>query len=157
MNSDEGILKFETDGEALDFAISKEEEASLFYAEWAERMTNNAIKQVFIEFSKVELKHKEKLLEAKSGKRSLESEHRVIDLKLTDYFRETAPSPGMTYQDALLVAVQKERAAQEMYLQLASAYGSSDLGRLFEALAEEESKHKLKLESFYDDSFMKED
>ena len=55
------------------------------------------------------------------------------------------------------VAVQKERAAQEMYIQLASAYDASDLGRLFEALAEEESKHKLKLESFYDDAFMKED
>jgi len=157
MSSDEHILEFKTAGEALDFAISKEEEASRFYAEWAERLTNNAIREVFLEFSQVELKHKEKLLAAKSGSISLEPQHGVTDLKLTDYFRETAPSPGMTYQDALLVAVQKERAAYETYAQLASAYGASELGQLFEALAEEESKHKLKLESFYDDTFMKED
>ena len=63
----------------------------------------------------------------------------------------------MSYQDALLVAIDREVAAVEMYTHLTSACVEESLCAVFDALSDEEKKHKLKLERIYDDNFMRED
>jgi rubrerythrin len=157
MNDERTTIQFDSIAAVLDFAIGKEEEASAFYIEWSKRVESDPIREVLREFSNEELKHKQKLLDVKHGEVVLEQERAIVDLHLTDYFIDPIPSREMSYQEALLLAVRREKDAIAMYRRLSQVYADSGLRPVFDALAEEEQKHKLKLESIYDDAFMKED
>jgi len=58
---------------------------------------------------------------------------------------------------ALLLAIKREVGAITLYDNLSSRAEDDDLRSTFEALAEEERRHKLRLETIYDDTFMRED
>ena len=60
----------------------------------------------------------------------------------------------MDYQDALILAMKREKAAFRLYTDLAAATDDADLKSTFEALAQEEARHKLKIEIEYDDRIL---
>jgi rubrerythrin len=62
----------------------------------------------------------------------------------------------MDYQQALIVAMKKEKEAFRMYSDLASVAQSSELKDVLLGLAQEEAKHKLRFEVEYDDVILKE-
>ncbi len=142
--------------EVLEFAIEKELEAYEFYRDWAGRVDSEAISEVLEEFAGEELKHKKLIEDVRDGKRLLHPNEPVPDLKLTDYFITSEPSSSMDFQNALLIAIKKEEGSIKMYSYLASIQENEELKSLFETLETEERRHKLKLESIYDDNFMKE-
>jgi len=81
----------------------------------------------------------------------------VADLKIADYLVDVTLTPESTYQDILLFAAKREKAAFNLYTDLAHAYSSvPDVKKIFEVLAQEEATHKLKLEREYDDNVYKE-
>lgn len=142
---------------ALDFAIGNEVEAHAFYLELAGRMDVPAMKQVFEEFAAEELGHKARLEAVKRGSRSLDAmSRRVQSLGLADYLVESPPKGDMTYAEALILAMKKEKAAYRLYLDLAGAAGTGELAELFRSLAAEEARHKLRFEIEYDDVVLKE-
>jgi rubrerythrin len=143
--------------EILEFAVSMEEASWKFYTDWADKAGNQAISDVFREFAAEELKHRKLIEEVMAGDRSFRTRGGVSDLKLTDHYVTPEPSETMSYQDALLVAIDREVAAIELYTHLDTVCVDESLCRTFEALAGEEKKHKLRLETIYDDNFMKED
>jgi len=146
-----GMLStFKSVNEVLDFAIEKEEEARLFYLEWAEKLENKALREQFIIFSGEENKHKEKLQRVKSGSTFKPAAKQVTDLKIVDYLVDIAPTPGMDYQEALIVAMRREKAAFRFYSDLAAMAQDEGLRETFLALAQEEAKHKLRLETEYE-------
>ena len=148
--------KFGSVNELLDFAIDKEEEANKFYTELAGKMDRPAMQQVFQEFAKEELKHKEKLLGIKAGK-SLESAvQKITDLKIGDYLVDVEPSQDIDYQEALILAMKKEKASFKLYNNLAATTEDNNLQNLLLGLAQEEAKHKLRLEMEYDENFLTE-
>ncbi len=151
------IRSFASIDEILEFAVSMEDESWRFYTEWAERSENEVISTVFREFAGEELKHKKLIEDVRAGERKLKARHDVADLKLADNYMKPQPSASMSYQDALLIAIEREVAAIELYVHLTSVCLEEALCAVFAALAEEEKKHKLKLETIYDDTFMKED
>ena len=57
----------------------------------------------------------------------------------------------MDYQEALQVAMHKEKKAFLLYTDLAGAVEDAGLKNTFLALAQEEAKHKLRFEIEYDD------
>ena len=69
---------------------------------------------------------------------------------------ENIPSPDMSYADALVVAMKKEKAAFKLYADLAERTSDENLRKLFNNLALEESKHKLRFELEYDEVILKE-
>ncbi len=142
--------------EVLDFAIGNEEEAAQFYTELAEKMDRAWMSKIFKEFAREEEGHKRKLLDVKAGKQLAPVEGKVLDLKIGDYLVELQPSPDMDYQDALILAMQKEKSAFKMYSDLAEAVDDENLKTLFTSLAQEEAKHKLRFEIEYDDRVMTE-
>jgi rubrerythrin len=154
--NDKKTLKFESAEAALDFAIGKEQEAYDFYIEWSEKLEHEAIQQVFREFAVEELRHRDLITDVKEGKRHLDIESKVKDLKITDYFVEVEATAEMNYQDALQFAIQRERGSIELYGHLANRAESNDVFTLFESLVQEETKHKTRLEEIYDDNFLKE-
>jgi rubrerythrin len=142
--------------EVLDFAIKNEEEAAEFYTDLAKRMDRPWMSKIFAEFAREEMGHKRKLLDVKAGKRLISAQGKVLDLKISDYLVDAQVTDGMDYQDALVVAMKKEKKAFMMYTDLAESTDDEGLKETFLALAQEEAKHKLRFEVEYDDYIMSE-
>ena len=150
--------RFESVEEILDFAIGNEEEANRFYLDLAAKTDVPGMKQVFEDFAREEQGHKAKLEAVKRGECSFGAgAAQVQDLGLADYLVEQEPTPGMSYADALILAMKKEKAAYKLYLDLAAVAEAQELTDLFLGLASEEAKHKLRFEIEYDDVVLKED
>ena len=79
-----------------------------------------------------------------------------MDLKLADYLVDVEPTPDLDYQQALVLAMKKEKAAFRLYTDIAAAIPDAGLRELFQALAQEEAKHKLRFELEYDDYVLRE-
>ena len=104
--------------EILDFAISEEIAAKEFYSGLASRASGPAMKRLFEQFAEEEEGHRVKLEGVKSDKSLLPAHNEVTDLKISDYLVAGSPSADMGYQDALILAMNKEKAAFRMYLDL---------------------------------------
>jgi rubrerythrin len=137
--------------EILDFAIGKEEEAAQLYTRLGRQTEKSWMRQVFEEFANEELGHKAKLEAIKEGKRLLPAAEKVMDLKIADYLMDVEASPGLDYQDALILAMKEEKAAFRLYSDLAAATDDETLRETLLALAQEEARHKLRFEIEYDD------
>ena len=141
--------------EILDYAIDQEQQAADFYANLAGRAEKAGMKDILLEFSEEEKRHKERLLAVKTGERELTPEQEVLDLKISDYLVEVDATDDISYQDALIVAMKRERAAYELYSDMAEKVPESNLRQVFVGLAKEEAKHKLFFESEYDERVLK--
>ena len=137
--------------EILDYAIDQEQQAADFYADLAGRAEKAGMKDVLLEFSAEEKRHKERLLAVKTGERELTPEQEVLDLKISDYLVEVDATDDISYQDALIIAMKRERAAYELYSDMAEKIPAGNLREVFVGLAREEAKHKLFFESEYDE------
>jgi rubrerythrin len=138
--------------ELIDFAIKQEEEAIAFYSQWAGKVTDNSVKQTFLEFAQQERGHKARLEDVRRrGAFGRDAVKTVRDLKVGDYLVDVQPKPDMTFQEALILAMKKEKAAFRMYSDLAARAESKDLQATFISLAQEEASHKLGFELEYDD------
>lgn len=137
--------------EILDYAISQEQQASDFYASLATRAEKAGMKEILLDFAAEEMRHKERLLAVKNGEHELTPEQEVLDLKISDYLVEVDATDDISYQDALIVAMKRERAAYELYSDMAEKVPESHLKEVLEGLAREEAKHKLFFESEYDE------
>ena len=137
--------------EILDYAIDQEQQAADFYADVAERTEIAGMKKLLLEFSEEEKRHKQLLQDVKAGEHELTPEQEVLDLKIVDYLVDVGETSDITYQDALIVAMKRERAAYQLYTDMASKVPDSHLKEVLEGLAKEEAKHKLFFESQYDE------
>ncbi|UCG70827.1 MAG: ferritin family protein [Thermoplasmata archaeon] len=150
------MTAFESVDALLDFAIEKEEEANKFYIDLAGKMDREAMRKVFEGFAAEEAKHKEKLMGVKEGKQLMPVEQKITDLKIGDYLVDVAPNKEMDYQEALIVAMKKEKASFKLYTDLATTTEDGNIKSLMLGLAQEEAKHKLRLEIEYDEFFLTE-
>lgn len=142
--------------EILDFAIGQEEQAAQFYTDLSSRMDRPWMSDIFKGFAQEEMGHKKKLMDIKAGKRLVPAHAKVIDLKIGDYLVDVEPSADMDYQQALMIAMKKEKKAFKMYTDLAASTEDPGLSEIFLSLAQEEAKHKLRFEIEYDDYVMTE-
>lgn len=141
----------------LDFAINNEQNAVDFYTQLAGSSKNEEMIKVFTQFAKEEMGHKARLTRIKNeGAFNLKNEKKVLDLKMADYLVDVEAKPNMSYEEALIVAMKREKSAFKLYSHLAEKAPTADLQKIFEGLAIEESKHKLRFEIEYDDYVMRE-
>jgi rubrerythrin len=147
-------MNFKSVDEVLDFAIEKEEESNSFYMDLAGKVEKPYMKKVFQDFAREELGHKAKLQSMKEGKRLIPSQKKVMDLKIADYLVDITPEPDIDYQQALILAMKKEKAAFKLYNELAGLAEDDELRSSFNALAQEEAKHKLRFEIEYDENVL---
>lgn len=137
--------------EILDFAIDQEQQASDFYRDLAGRAEKAGMREILLDFSEEEKRHKQLLLSVKEGEHELSPEQEVLNLKISDYLVEIEASDDISYQDALIIAMKREKAAYELYSDMAAKVPESNLKTVLLGLAKEESKHKLFFESEYDE------
>ena len=100
--------------------------------------------------------YKSKLEAVKSGKKLLNAEKKVLDLKLSDYLVDVEADKNLDFQAALILAMKREKAAFRLYTDLAGQTDDAGLKETFLGLAQEEAKHKLRFEVEYDDEILKE-
>ena len=148
------MKSFESIDAALDFAIEREQEAVDFYLQLAERAGDGVLKKTLTSFAGVEAGHKQKLQLAKAGVDRVGEAGTVTDMKIGDYLIDVQPGPEMTLQDALIVAMKREKAAMDFYTDLAENVADSGLCKLFNQLAREEATHKLSFEAAYEKQFL---
>ena len=143
MGEDESI------NEILEFAISREVEAFQFYTALAERMEKPQMQKVFEELAKEELEHKARLeLEIiKTGQTVATPSE---DLNANDYHIEGEYQFDIGMQQLLQMAIEKEKAAFALYVDLAAKVVDENSRETLLALAEEEVKHKMRFEYEYD-------
>lgn len=148
--------KFKTIDEILDFAMKSEQEAVDFYTQLATQMKNQQIKETFLQFAQEEVGHKARLQRIKDERLFDLSDEKIQDLKISDYTVPVKPNPDMDYAEALLLAMKKEKAAFKLYTKLAERTDNTELKAVFQNLAVEESKHKLRFELEYDEYVLRE-
>ena len=150
------MKQFGSADEILEFAIEREQEAADFYTDLSGKMEQPAIRQVFLDFAEEEKRHKSKLEAIKEGKLLASAEKKVKDLKIADYLVDVdAEQESLDYQQALILAMKKEKVAFKLYSNLAASTEDEDLRSTLLSLAQEEAKHKLRFEIEYDEHFMR--
>ena len=146
-------MEFGSVDDVIEFAISKEEEAVKFYLTLAKEATRASLKETFERFSKEEQKHADLLSDISGNKEKIDSYEfkEVTDLKISDYMLEVDYKEGMPMPDILKLAMKREEKAVMLYTALGNHTENEDAKKVFKILVQEESKHKLALESMYDD------
>lgn len=144
-------MNFGSFDEIMEYAIGKEKEAADFYEDLSKKEKFSGARETFQSFAAEERKH-QSLLENFSRENIAHFQSaKIPDLKRSDYLVELEYEPGMAYSDILKLAMKREEKAFKFYSDFAGRANVPEHKKLFEFLAQEESKHKLKLETFLDD------
>lgn len=150
------MKNFESIDAVLDFAIAREQEAVDFYVDLAQKTGNPTLQNVLEGFASAERGHKLKLQTIKTRHVELVSGGTATDLKIGDYLVEAEPGPEISFQDALLIAMKREKAAMQLYADLAGQVSDDEIREILLGLSEEESRHKLRFEAEYEEHFLSE-
>lgn len=152
-------MNFGSIDEILTFAIGKENEAVAFYQSQAAKATKASLREIFESFAKEEQKHAALLSDIAGNKEKIESYEfkKIPDLKISDYMVEKDYEEGMPMPEILKVAMKREEKAVKLYQTLADQTDNADAKKVFLMLVQEESKHKLGLETMYDDYLAEQD
>ena len=150
-------MDFKTFEEIMEYAINKEKEAERFYQEASEKESFSGTRELFREFALEERGHVKMLENILNKKENLVifREQNIPDLKISDYMVELTYEPDMPYDDILRIAIKREEKALKFYTDLTERDENDSHKKVFRVLAQEESKHKLKLETLLDDYLAK--
>jgi rubrerythrin len=146
---------FDTIETILTRAIALEEDAYSLYSNAALATKSDPIRDRLEELAQIELAHKVKLQEVMSGNvrwaiRRSKAEP-VADLRLSDHLVSGSLDPDADFQDVLLFAANRERAAHEFYVAMGKLVEDPLHKSLFEMLAAEELRHKYLVEKTYEE------
>ena len=131
--------------EILEFAIAREVEANQLYKYLAKRMKNPEMCKVCEDFAEEELEHKSKLeLEV------MKQGEVVSEFFISDHMMDIDNGMDMDYEDMLTFAIQKEERSVKLYNDLAAIVKDEDSRGTLLALAKEETEHKQRFETEYD-------
>lgn len=143
--------------EILSFAIEKEAETAAFYDMAQDLAENSNVKDLFKEMAQEEHGHKELLEGLKGRDFSNVKVQEIPDLKISDYLQDVEFSPSMSYQDFLIFAMKNEEKSLKLYTSLGKHTEDDHMKKLLSFLAQEEARHKLRLETEYDEYVLTED
>jgi rubrerythrin len=161
-------MDFENLKELINFAIEKEIEAADFYEENSKSESMSGKREMLLEFAAQERKH-QKMLESYLNQCVADGEEGfgendciidglesykfkwITDIKRSNYVDEIEYRPGMAYNELLLLAMKREEHALALYNKLLAEADTDGAKKLFKMLCQEEAKHKLALETMYDD------
>ncbi len=146
-------MSFDSFDEILQFAIDREKEAVAFYENLSRKETFSGAQETFESFAREERKH-ESMLKDFLKKEKAPGDYQfewIPDLKRSNYIVDMAYEEGMDYADILRLAMKREEASLRLYNELAENVDETEVLGIFKMLSQEEAKHKLALETMYDD------
>jgi rubrerythrin len=148
-------MEFKDLNAIIEFAIEKEKEAADFYDTASLEESMSGKKEMLKEFAAEERKHQqllEKYLTEGLDKSVKDYKLKwITDIKRSDYVDDIEYRKGMAYNEMLMLAMKREEKALKLYNELLDKTENPDTQKLFKMLCQEEAKHKLALETMYDD------
>lgn len=138
--------------EVVDFAIREQTKAYVSYMALAGRAKYPWTRKAFEEFAAEEVVHIDRLVEIKKAGGPPIKPENVADPRLDEYLTaEVLPREDMDTREAYIFAIRAEEAAASLYRDLAAKAVVPEIQEFLLALAQEEAKHKVKLETEYED------
>ncbi len=137
--------------EIIDLAIQREEEAYDFYMDIFNKLEDPSIKDTVEFIAKEEKKHKAFLvnyLEGNYGPDALRMTD-VVEYKISEYLEEPEITKETKREDVYLIASHRESRSNQFYTELANMHSDSNLKEMLLKMANEELKHKEKMEYLY--------
>ena len=135
-------------------AIGFEEEAFEFYNKAIDIVKSEQARAILRELGQEEAGHKARLVQmlekGPSWAVSTGKVEQTIDLRIGDHIMPGQLTSKSDFQDALLVAIKREEASLNFYSAM-SGLVTAEARPVFEFLANEEAKHKNKVQSIYDE------
>ncbi len=149
-------MEFKSYQAIIDFAIEKEIEAASFYEEVAGTEVQEETRKMFLDFAKEERKHQYLLenLDCKGECSLVTQDYKfkwIGDIKRSDLMVDIVWRKGMLYRDILLLAMKREEKALKLYNELRQHSETETAKNIFKILCQEEARHKLGLETLYDE------
>ena len=148
-------MKWNSLEEALRFAIRKEADAAALYRMASDR-SNPGVKKTFEELAGAEEGHKKKLEGFDPQKISKMKLKETKGLGISEMMEDVPYSSDMSYADLLRMAIKNEERSEHLYTSMAQSITDPSLKKLLLILAQEETKHKRRLEKIYDDEILEE-
>jgi len=135
----------------IDVAIEREERAHAFYRELFGKVEDTTAQETLLFLSDEEKKHKEFLGKYRQGDYGPESLRMtdVVDYKIAEYLAKPDIQKNMDSKDIYLVAAHRELNSYNFYKSLAGLHPDGSLKTILLRMANEEKKHKEKVEYLY--------
>jgi len=141
--------------EIIKFAIDKELRAYDFYTSASQVAKYSGAKELFSDLAKEEVGHRKMLEKLDTEKITKARIEPVPNLKISEYMVDVEFKPDLSYADILRAAMKMEERSLKLYTDMKESNKDKDLNRFFTLLANEEAKHKLRLEKIYDEEILK--
>ena len=149
------MMDFAKPEDIVAFAIEKVREAADFYQTLSGQQQFADKQKMLLEFAAEERKHERLLEDLRAGKVGGQLDDYqfkwITDIKRSDYVEETPYTADMGYRELLMLAMKREEKALSLYNRMLAGTRDAQAGKLFKMLCQEEAKHKLTLETMYDD------
>ena len=140
-----------TIAEIIDMAIQREDAAYDFYMDIHHKVQDASVKETVEYIAKEEIKHKEFLVGYRAGNYGSDSLRMadVVDYKIAEYLEEPEIDSDSSREEVYLIASHREARSHLFYTELAGMHADSELKTMLLKMANEELKHKEKMEYLY--------
>ena len=138
--------------QVLSFAIEKEEAARAFYLRLVDLVSDDAAREALGFLADEEGKHKAFLERYRRGEIQQGALRlaEVVDYRIVEHLEEDpTPSGDLAPEQAFLLAAKREKAAYAFYHDLSRLHPEGEIKDLLERMANEEMRHKEKVEYLY--------
>jgi len=141
--------------EVLDSAIYKEIASQAVYEAAQKKTDDPGARELMKELARQEVKHAKKLKQLKD--KGLENkrwhQEKIADLKISSYLTGGETLEGAGLQDTLIFAMKREDESVDFYRKMMGMMRAEEAKQLCIGLANEELRHKMRLEILYDRLF----
>jgi rubrerythrin len=137
--------------EVLDMAIQREVEAYDFYMDIFARVDDQSVKDTLEFIAGEEKKHRAFLVNYREGNYGAGALRMadVVEYKIAEYLEEPEIQDDMSSQDVYLIASHRENRSHQFYTELAGMHSEGETKTMLLKMANEELKHKEKMEYLY--------
>jgi rubrerythrin len=135
----------------LEIAIKREEEAYDFYMDIHGKVADPSVKETLEFIAGEEKKHKVFLVNYRDGNLGAKGLRMsdVVDYKIAEYLEEPEVDENTKPEDVYLVASHRELGSYHFYTELANLHADGEPREMLLKMANEELKHKEKMEYLY--------
>jgi rubrerythrin len=135
----------------IEIAIKREEDAYDFCMDIHSKVADADIKNTLEFIAGEEKKHKEFLVNYRDGGFGATALRMsdVVDYKIAEYLEEPEVDENSKAEHVYLVASHRELRSHHFYTELANLHADGDLQEMLLKMANEEMKHKEKMEYLY--------
>lgn len=132
----------------IETAIKKEEEAYDFYMGLLEKIKDKDVRHTIQFIAGEEKKHRDFLVDYRDGKYAGEAMRmsEVVYYKIAEHQEEPEITTDMPSESVYLLAAHREKKSYEFYVDLAELHAEEELRGILLKIANEELKHKEKME-----------